>query len=77
MLLRDILVQNKIFTTEAQRTQRELFVSREIPGNKNILLQDSPYAGEPAYGGAKGDQGYFRLCALCAWFIVVKRFFSV
>ncbi len=32
-----ILVQNSIFTAEAQRTQRKVFVCREFPTNKNIL----------------------------------------
>jgi len=37
-----ILVQKPIFTTEAQRTQRRVFVSREIPRNKKILFWN-PY----------------------------------
>ncbi len=31
------LVQKRILTTEAQRTQRKPFVCREVPTNKNIL----------------------------------------
>jgi len=69
-----MLIQNRIFTTEARRTQREVFVCREIPTNKNILLQDPPRAGLHAFGEVFFVYRYLPidekinlpLCVLCA-----------
>jgi hypothetical protein len=42
-----MLVQNKIFTTEALRTQRKVFVCREMPASRQAGMPADQQAGIP------------------------------